>query len=380
LEVDRAVQTLIFSATAARTLTGESMTLDAHPAGEGRLALVLRVPIGVVVAITPFNFPLNLVAHKVGPALAAGCACILKPADKAPLSGLLLAELFAEAGLPAGWLNVVVGDAQELADTFINDGRVRAISFTGSAEVGWGLRARAAKKKVLLELGNSTPLIVLQDADLDQAATAIVAHGFGFGGQTCISIQRVYVENPVRQALLEKLLPKMKDLKVGDPLDPRTQVGPLITEASRDRVCAWIEEAHQQGAEVLTGGSVNEEGILQPTLLTNVSPQISVSCKEVFGPVVVLSPVSSLEQAVEFANSTPYGLHAGIFTGDVNAALTAATRLEFGGVTINESPSYRADQMPYGGVKGSGNTREGPKYAVEELTERRVVVFRLPTA
>jgi acyl-CoA reductase-like NAD-dependent aldehyde dehydrogenase len=378
VEVDRAVQTLIFSATAARNLHGDAMALDAHPAGEGRLAVVLRAPVGIVVAITPFNFPLNLVAHKIGPALAAGCACILKPADKAPLSGLLLGELFAEAGLPPGWLNVVVGDAEELANVFTTDERVKAISFTGSAEVGWSLRAKAPKKKVLLELGNSTPVIVLHDADLEQAARAVVAHGFGFGGQTCISIQRVYAESPIYQPLIDKLLPKIEALRTGDPLNPDTQVGPLITTASRDRVLSWIYDAQQQGAKVITGGSLNENGLLRPTLLTDVSPEMSVSCREVFGPVVVVSAVQNLEQAIELANGTPYGLHAGIFTDDVNSALTAAMRLEFGGVTINESPSFRADQMPYGGVKASGNTREGPAYAVEELSERRLVVLRLP--
>jgi acyl-CoA reductase-like NAD-dependent aldehyde dehydrogenase len=240
------------------------------------------------------------------------------------------------------------------------------------------LRAKAPQKKVLLELGNSTPVIVLQDADLEQAATAVVAHGFGFGGQTCISIQRVYVESSVRQALIDKLVPKIENLKVGDPLDPDTQVGPLITEASRDRVLAWIQEAEQQGATTLTGGVAHGKGMLEPTLLANVSPEMSVSCKEVFGPVVVLSAISNLDEAIELSNATPYGLQAGIFTNNVNAALAAATRLEFAGITINESPSFRADQMPYGGVKGSGNTREGPHYAVEELTERRLVIFRLP--
>jgi acyl-CoA reductase-like NAD-dependent aldehyde dehydrogenase len=379
LEVDRAVQTLIFSATAARTLHGDAMNLDAHPAGEGRLAIVLRAPIGIVVAITPFNFPLNLVAHKVGPALAAGCACVLKPADKAPLSGLMLAKLFTEAGLSAGWLNVVVGDAEEVADVFTTDDRVKAISFTGSAEIGWGLRAKASKKKVLLELGNSTPVIVLHDADLDQAANAVIAHGFGFSGQTCISIQRVYAERSVCESLIDKLVPKIEALKVGDPLNPDTQIGPLITTASRDRVLSWIRDAEDQGARVLTGGSLDGNGLLRPTLLTNVSPEMSVSCREVFGPVVILSAVESLEQAIELANGTPYGLHAGIFTKDVNAAFGAATRLEFGGITINESPSFRVDQMPYGGIKASGNTREGPQYAIDEFSERRLVVLRLPS-
>jgi acyl-CoA reductase-like NAD-dependent aldehyde dehydrogenase len=375
IEVNRAVQTLIFSAAAARTSHGETLMLDAHPAGEGRLAMIMRVPVGIVLAITPFNFPLNLVAHKIGPALAAGCACVLKPADKTPLSSLLLAELFVEAGLPGGWLNVVVGDAQELADTFIADDRVKAISFTGSAEVGWNLRARSAKKKVMLELGNSTPVIVLRDANLDQAADAIVAHGFGFSGQTCISIQRVYVETHVYEDLVSRVVPRIQALRVGDPLDPDTQVGPLITESSRARVLAWVREAEQQGAKVVTGGMVNERGLLMPTLLADVTAEMSVSCREVFGPVVALSAVSNLDEAIAMANNTHYGLQAGIFTQNVDAALAAATKLQFGGVMINESPSFRSDQMPYGGVKSSGNTREGPSYAIEELTERRLVVF-----
>lgn len=378
LEAERAVQTLTFSAVAARTLRGESFDLDAHPAGEGRFALVLRVPIGIVAAITPFNFPLNLAAHKIGPAIAAGCACVVKPADKAPISAFMLSELFVDAGLPAGWLNVILGEAQDIADVFTNDYRVRAISFTGSAEVGWGLRAKAPKKKVLLELGNSTPVIVLRDADLEKAATAVVAHGFGFAGQTCISIQRVFAEEQVAEDLSARLISKMQNLKVGDPLDPSTQVGPLITQVSRDRVLTWIRESQRQGAKVLAGGEVNSSGMLEPTLLTAVSPKMEVSCKEIFGPVVCLSQISSLKEAIELSNSTSYGLHAGIFTKDIDAALRAMRGLEFGGVTINESPSYRADQMPYGGIKESGNTREGPMYAVEELTERRTVVFRLP--
>jgi acyl-CoA reductase-like NAD-dependent aldehyde dehydrogenase len=380
VEVDRAVQTLIFSAAAARTLSGQALPLETHPTGEGRLGVVLRVPIGIVAAITPFNFPLNLAAHKLGPAFAAGCACVLKPADKAPLSAFLLAGAFADAGLDPGWLNTILGEPVQIADAFITDDRVKAITFTGSSEVGWSLRAKAYKKKVLLELGNSTPVIVLRDGDLEQAATAIVANGFGFAGQTCISIQRVYAEESICHTLIEKLVPKIKALKIGDPLDPDTQVGPLITKASRDRVLSWIREAEAQGAKVLVGGSGLSGNLVEPTLLTNVAPEASISCREVFGPVVVVSPISDLQEAIDLANGTPYGLHAGIFTSDINAALKAATRLEFGGIMINESPSYRADQMPYGGVKSSGNTREGPAYALDELTERRLVVFRIPTA
>ncbi|HMF76142.1 MAG TPA: aldehyde dehydrogenase family protein [Bryobacteraceae bacterium] len=378
IEVDRAVQTLLFSATAARTLAGEVVDLGAHPAGEDRMAIVLRVPIGIVAAIAPFNFPLNLVLHKIGPAFAAGCASVLKPADKTPLSALLLAKLFQEAGLPPGWLNVIVGNAPEIAGVFLSDDRVAVISFTGSAEIGWMLREKAPKKKVLLELGNATPLIVLADADLDAAAAAVAAHGYGFSGQSCISIQRVYADAAICQRLIDKLLPKISQLKTGDPLDPSTQVGPLITEASRDRVLRWIRDAQAQGATLLAGGSIDGTGILLPTLLTNVSPEMNVSCKEIFGPVVSITPVSGLNEGIALANGTRYGLQAALFTNDLSAALIAAKRLEFGAVTVNESPTFRADHMPYGGTKDSGNTREGPRYAIEEYTERRTIVLKMP--
>jgi len=376
IEVDRAVQTLLFSA--ARTLAGEVVDLGAHPAGEDRMAIVLRVPIGIVAAIAPFNFPLNLVLHKIGPAFAAGCASVLKPADKTPLSALLLAKLFQEAGLPPGWLNVIVGNAPEIAGVFLSDDRVAVISFTGSAEIGWMLREKAPKKKVLLELGNATPLIVLADADLDAAAAAVAAHGYGFSGQSCISIQRVYADAAICQSLIDKLLPKISQLKTGDPLDPSTQVGPLITEASRDRVLRWIRDAQAQGATLLAGGSIDGTGILLPTLLTNVSPEMNVSCKEIFGPVVSITPVSGLNEGIALANGTRYGLQAALFTNDLSAALIAAKRLEFGAVTVNESPTFRADHMPYGGTKDSGNTREGPRYAIEEYTERRTIVLKMP--
>ncbi len=380
LEVDRAVQTLLFSASAARTSGGEVVNFDAHPAAVGRLGIVLRVPAGIVAAITPFNFPLNLVAHKIAPAFAAGCATVLKPADKTPVSAILLGELFVDAGLPDGWINIVVGEAKEIGNVFLHDERVKVISFTGSAEVGWGLRANAPKKKVLLELGNATPVIVLADADLDEAASAITAHGFGFAGQTCISIQRVYVERSIHDALLEKLVPKIRQLIVGDPLNRDTQIGPVITQASRDRLLSWIRAAEERGAVPLTGGGVDERGMLQPTLLTQVSSDMEICSNEAFGPVVSIMPVSGLDEAIELANGTPYGLQAGLFTKDIARALLAVPHLEFAGVTINESPSFRADNMPYGGVKNSGNTREGPQYAFEEYTERRLIVLKLPTS
>jgi acyl-CoA reductase-like NAD-dependent aldehyde dehydrogenase len=351
--------------------------MDAHPAGEGKAGLIMRVPIGIVGAISPFNFPLNLVCHKVGPGFAAGCAVVLKPAGATPLSALLLAQAFADAGQPAGWLNVVVGNSSEIGDVITNDERVRMITFTGSSQVGWGIRERANKKKVSLELGNSTPLIVLADGDLEKAATAIAANGYSFAGQSCISVQRVYVEDSAYDALVEKLVPKVQALKVGDPLDPDTQVGPVIDQDNRDRIKSWVDAATSSGATLLAGGDVNDDGLLQPTLLGDVSLDMEVACREVFGPVVTVSRVSDLDEAIAQANGTDYGLQAGIFTQDISKAMRAARQLDFGGVTINEAPTFRADQMPYGGVKESGNTREGPKFAVQEMTEPRMVVISL---
>src|SRR3954471_7525247 len=375
MEVDRAVQTMIFSALEARRLTGETVPMDAHPAGEGHAGLILRVPIGVVAAISPFNFPLNLVAHKVGPGFAAGCAVVLKPAGATPLSALLLAQAFADAGQPAGWLNVVVGNSSEIGDVLTNDERVRMITFTGSSQVGWGIRQRAHKKKVSLELGNSTPLIVMADADLEKAATAVAANGYAFAGQSCISIQRVYVEDGAYDRFVETLQPKVEALVTGDPLDSATQVGPVIDEENRDRILAWVKEAVDGGAKLLAGGETDASGLIRPTLIGDVDLDMQVSCREVFGPVVTLARVKDVDEAIEKANGTDYGLQAGIFTQDITRAMRAAQALDFGGVTVNEAPTWRADHMPYGGVKESGNTREGPKYAVHEMTEPRLVVI-----
>ena len=377
VEVDRCVQTITFSALEARRLSGEMVGMDAHPAGEGKEGLILRLPVGIIGAISPFNFPLNLVAHKVGPAFAAGCAVVLKPAGATPLSALLLAQAFQDAGQPGGWLNVIVGKSRDIGDVLTEDARVKMITFTGSSEVGWGIRQRANKKKVSLELGNSTPVIVLADADLDRAAGAIALNGYAFAGQSCISVQRVYVEDSVHDALMERLVPKVEALKVGDPLDPDTQVGPVIDAENRDRIKAWIDEAVSQGAKLAAGGELDDGGLLRPTLLDEVSLDMKVACNEVFGPVVTVARVSGLDQAIEMANGTIYGLQAGVFTTNLPAAMRAARELEFGGVTLNEAPTFRADQMPYGGVKESGNTREGPRFAVQEMTEPRMVVIQL---
>jgi acyl-CoA reductase-like NAD-dependent aldehyde dehydrogenase len=364
------------AAVEARKLAGEMVPMDASQAGAGKLAFTLRLPIGVVGAISPFNFPLNLVAHKIAPALAAGCAVVLKPASQTPFSALLLAELETEAGLPPGWLNVLVGPASEIGDVLVEDERVRAITFTGSGEVGWKLAERAPRKRVKLELGNATPVIVEADADLDDAAAKLAANAFSFAGQSCISIQRIYVHRSRYDDLLGRFLPKVEALVVGDPADEETDVGPLIDRGARDRVLAWIEEARQAGAEILTGGELDGE-LVRPTVIANAGPELKVSCDEVFGPVCTVTAYDTLDEAIELANRTRFGLQAGIFTSNVKTALAAAHRLEFGGITINEAPTFRADQMPYGGVKDSGNTREGPAYAVRELTEDRLVVIDL---
>ncbi|MEP6641426.1 MAG: aldehyde dehydrogenase family protein [Gaiellales bacterium] len=375
VEAERAVQTILFSAVEARSFGGEVIGMDAHPAGVGHAGLVMRLPIGVVGAISPFNFPLNLVAHKVAPALAAGCAVVLKPAGSTPLSALLLAQAFEDAGQPAGWLNVVVGRSSEIGDVMIEDERVRLITFTGSSAVGWKLRERAARKKVSLELGNSTPVIVLADADLEKAAASVAANGYAFAGQSCISVQRVYVQDAAYDDFVARLQPKVEALVTGDPLDPATQVGPVIDPPNRDRIIEWVKEAVGNGATLLAGGETDESGLLRPTLLGDVDLDMKVACEEVFGPVVTLARVRDLDEAVERANGTRYGLQAGIFTSNISTALQATRLLEFGGVTVNEAPTYRADQMPYGGVKDSGNTREGPRYAVHEMTEPRLVVI-----
>jgi len=376
VEVARAVSTFTMAAVEARTLAGDVVPMDASLAGAGKIAFTMRHPIGVVGAISPFNFPLNLVAHKIAPALAAGCAVVLKPASQTPLSALLVAELELEAGLPAGWLNVVCGLASEIGDVFVTDERVKLITFTGSGSVGWKLRERAARKRVNLELGNATPVIVSADADLDDAAFRLAANAFAFAGQSCISVQRIYIERGAYETFLDRFLPRVESLKVGDPADEETDVGPLISTSERDRVLSWVDDARNRGADVLTGGTLEGE-LLRPTVIAGAPRDAKVSCDEVFGPVCTVSPYDTLDEAVALANGTRYGLQAGVFTRDVKAALRVARELEFGGVTVNEAPTFRADQMPYGGVKDSGNTREGPAYAVREMTEERLVVLQL---
>lgn len=377
VEAERCVSTLTFSAVEARKISGSTVPMEAAAAGAGKLGVVLRVPYGVVGAISPFNFPFNLVAHKLGPAIAAGNAVVLKPAGQTPISALKLAEILLEAGLPKGWLSVVPGPGSTVGNAIVEHELTRALTFTGSAKVGWAIRARVPHKKVNLELGSNAPLIVHADGDWKAAADKAKLHAFSHAGQSCISIQRVLVHEDVADAFTERLVANAEALRVGDPLDPETDVGPLITPGDRDRVKSWVDEAVEAGAKLLTGGELVDEGrCLAPTLLASPPREAKVWCEEIFGPVATVDRYADFEEALAMANDSKFGLQAGVFTRDVGLGLRAAQALEFGGVLINEAPTFRADQMPYGGVKDSGNTREGPAYAVLELTEERFVTLQ----
>jgi acyl-CoA reductase-like NAD-dependent aldehyde dehydrogenase len=376
VEAQRAVSTFTFAATAARTLTGEMVPMDASAAGEGKLAFTLRVPVGVVGAISPFNFPLNLVAHKLAPAIAAGCPVVLKPASQTPLSAIALARLLLdECGLPRGHLNVVTGGGGTVGNAIVEHDDIAMITFTGSPDVGWGIRAHAPRKKVGLELGNNAPLILEPSADYETAAKKISVAGFSHAGQSCISTQRVYVHESIADRFLDALAPLVEGLRVGDPLDEATDVSALISEGERDRVASWVEEALSQGAQLACGGKIGEDGVLRPTLLTHVTPEMKVCAGEVFGPVVGVATYTEYDEALRLANDSRYGLQAAVFTRELDAALRAAYTLDYGGVLVNEVPTFRADQQPYGGLRDSGNTREGPGYAVEEMTEARLVIL-----
>ena len=376
VEVARAMSTYTMAAAQARTLTGQMVPMDASQAGEGKLAFTVRVPIGVVGAISPFNFPLNLVAHKIAPALAAVAQSCSSPPRRHPCRRCSWQSSRPRQSCPPGWLNVLVGPSSEIGDVLVEDERVKLITFTGSGPVGWKLRERAPRKRVNLELGNATPVIVEPDANIEEVATKLAANAFSFAGQSCISVQRIYVHSSVYDDFKNRFVPKVEALKLGDPGEEDTDVGPLIASSERDRVLAWIEEARSAGATVLTGGALDGD-LLEPTVVERPAPDVQLSCEEAFGPVCTLQPYESVEEAFALANGTRYGLQAGIFTGSLATATRAAAVLEFGGITINEAPTFRADQMPYGGVKDSGNTREGPAWAVREMTEERLVVIQL---
>jgi acyl-CoA reductase-like NAD-dependent aldehyde dehydrogenase len=377
-EAKRAVSTFTFAALEARRLAGEVVPMDGSDVSEGKLAFTLRVPVGVVGGITPFNFPLNLVAHKVAPAIAAGCPLVLKPASQTPLSALRLRDLLVDdCGLPPGWLHVLPGPASEVGARIIEHPDVALITFTGSGEVGWSIREQAPRKKVGLELGNNSPVVIEPDSDWRGAAEKIAAAGFSYAGQSCISTQRVYVHSSIADDFLGVLVPAVDALVVGDPMDDATDVSALISTDDRDRVLSWIEEAEAAGAKVLCGGRVEgSPAVLLPTVLANVTPDMRVCREEVFGPVVAVQDYDDFAEALRLADDTKYGLQAAVFTRDIGKAVRAAQSLHFGAVLVNEVPTWRADQMPYGGVRTSGNTTEGPAYAVREMTEERLVVIQ----
>jgi acyl-CoA reductase-like NAD-dependent aldehyde dehydrogenase len=376
VEAQRCVSTMQFSAVAARTLTGELVPMEAGAAGEGKLGIVIRVPYGVVGAISPFNFPLNLVAHKLGPAIAAGNAVLLKPAGQTPISAIKLVETLYDAGLPDNWIQLVCGSGSEVGSAIVENDRVGAITFTGSAPVGWDIRAKAARKQVNLELGSTAPLIVHEDGDWETAADKAKLHAFSHAGQSCISVQRILVHESVADDFTKRFVSNVESLVTGDPMDENTDVGPLISQDDRDRVKSWVDEAVSAGAELLTGGQlVDEDRCLAPTVIMGDPPECHTWRDEIFGPVATIHTFKTFDEAIEMANDARFGLQAGVFTRDLGLAIEAGNRLEFGGVLVNEVPTFRTDQMPYGGVKESGNTREGPSYAVRELTEERLVTF-----
>jgi acyl-CoA reductase-like NAD-dependent aldehyde dehydrogenase len=374
-EVQRAQDTLRYSAIEARTLTGQVVPMAGSGAGAVATGFTLRQPVGVVAAITPFNFPLNLVAHKLAPAIAAGCPIVHKPASATPLTSQLFHQLLLDAGQPAERLRLVTGGGKEVGDALAVDPRIAHISFTGSSEVGWQLVKRAHRARVSLELGNSTPLLVFADADIDAAVKAAAQFGYAFAGQSCISVQRVLVERSIYGEVEEQLAEAVGRVRSGDPADEDVQSGPVIDEGSRDEILGKLREAVDEGGARMVVGGDHDGNVIEPTLLADVDPALDVSRTELFGPAVVLTPFDEEREAIDLANGTPYGLQAGAFTRDSQRALRLAEQLEFGGVTINVSPTFRVDQMPYGGIKESGNTKEGPRWAVRELTAERLVLL-----
>jgi len=373
-EAERAADTFTWSAEEAKRIHGEMVPLEATPGSENRLAFTMRVPVGVVCAITPFNFPLNLVAHKVAPALAAGNAVILKPASYTPIVSAKLCAILTEAGLPPGWLNFIVGPGDSVGKALLNDTRIGFYTFTGSMPVGEALKRTIGLRRCTLELGSNSAVIVHEDANISNAATQCALKGFSYSGQVCLSVQRILVHRAIAEEFTAKLVSVTEGLRMGDPKSSTTDIGPMISENEAKRADSWIQEAVAQGATLLTGGQRNG-AYLAPTVLTNVQQHMRVVCQETFAPIVVVQTYETLEEVLKIANDTEFGLQAGIFTGSLAIAIEAARGLHVGGVMINDTSFYRAGQMPYGGVKHSGMGREGPRYAIEEMTELRLVVL-----
>ena len=377
-ETSRGVETIMGSAEEAKRIHGETVPLDGDPGGGKKLGFTLRVPCGVVAAISPFNFPLNLVCHKVGPALAAGNSVIVKPASDTPLSALKLTEILLEAGLPPEGIQCVTGSGGEIGDALVADRRVRKVTFTGSREIGDRICRMAGIKKVTMELGSNSPLIIMPDADLDKVAAAVAMTGYGNAGQTCISTQRVLTAKKVYGDFLDALKPKVEALTTGNQLDEKSKVGPMVKESEARRVEDWINEAVAGGARLVAGGG-RRGAIYVPAVVADVKPEMRISRDELFGPAVAVTPFDSMDEAIALANDTVYGLSAGIFTENLEWAMRFAREVESGNLHVNWGPQWRADLMPYGGLKDSGFGKEGPRYAVEEMTELKMVVFHLNT-
>ena len=375
LEVERSAMTLLFSAEEAHRLRGEVVPMDASPAGKGHWAMTVREPVGVIAAITPFNFPLNLAMHKIGPALAGGNTVVHKPASATPISGVLMAGIFEECGLPAGALNVITGPGGAIGDLLVFDKRIAMVTFTGSPDVGLRIRNLAGMKRVTLELGSNSAVIVEDDADLNEAVPRCVAGSFAHSGQVCISIQRIYLNAKIRGEFLERFIEGARKLHLGHPHEASTDISSLITEGEAQRVEGWIREAVDAGAKLESGG-VRSRLTIEPTVLTGVPANAKIACREAFGPVVGINTYETLEEAIAKVNDSDYGLQAGIYTRDIQKAFRTAQKVHVGGFMINEIPQYRVDQMPYGGVKLSGSGREGPKYAVEEMTEPKLICWK----
>jgi glyceraldehyde-3-phosphate dehydrogenase (NADP+) len=377
-EVDRAVFTFKVAAEESKRIYGEVVPLDWLPGTEGRIGYVRRVPMGPVVGISPFNFPLNLVAHKVAPSLAAGNPIIIRPSSQTPVSSLKLAELVLEAGWPEAGIAVVPCTTQS-ADPLVEDHRIKKLTFTGSPAVGWALKARAGMKKVTLELGGNAGVIVHSDADVSYAAERVAWGGFSYAGQSCISVQRIYLHNDIYEGFVDELIPHVKALKLGDPLEEVTDVGPLIDAGAAERIETWLAEAISGGAEVLVGGK-REGTVFQPTVLTSLQEDMSISCQEVFGPVVGLYPYREFEEAINAVDQSDFGLQAGLFTRDARLIRKAFNEIEVGGLMVNEVSTFRVDHMPYGGAKMSGEGREGLRYAIEEMTAMKLLMMSDPDA
>jgi acyl-CoA reductase-like NAD-dependent aldehyde dehydrogenase len=374
-EVARSINTFNIAAEEARRLGGEVIPLDTFPGSEKRTGIIRRFPVGPVLGISPFNFPLNLVAHKVAPAMACGCPLILKPASKTPLTSIILGEIVTEAGWPAGGLNVIPSSGKDI-EKLMDDDRIKKLTFTGSPAIGWMLKNKAGQKRVTLELGGNAGLIIHDDADIEYAASRCVTGAFSYSGQICISIQRIYAHKKIFEKFKKLFIEKVNALKLGDPLDETTDVGPLIDKGSLKRTEEWVVEAIEGGAKVLAGGK-SEGPFFQPTVLTDTTPSMKVCGNEVFAPVVTLEPYDNFEEAVEKGNHSLYGLQAGIFTNDIKRIFHAYEELDVGGLVVNDIPTFRVDNMPYGGVKMSGFGREGVSYAIDEMTEMKLLALNL---